>query len=427
MLKRSFFGWGRPRISYQQPATGVPQPTALPRPPRITIYIPQFLEHIGDAALKPGTEVQAGQKLSLTNEAKAVAIAPASGTVVDVEPFLGMGGRRLTAVTMDLAEEDEWAAAACEGWDAPQLDDQGDFLAALPGGWPEALLSEPEVPIHTIVVSAADEDLLVNTRRYTLENEKENIPTGISQLKAMTQVDKVVIVAGRDTVQGYGHLGATMEAAGADYPDALPKRIIQDLFNQDVPAGSSVESQGFAFISIETVAALGRTIREGALAQAKTVTIIDKAGQRAMAQVLLGTPVNALLKAHHISLEEGDRLIAGGPMMGQPLFAVTQPVTVDMDAIMVQGGADVSLASDYPCINCGDCVQVCPAKIQVNMLVRFLEARQYETAEDEYDLQSCIDCGLCSYVCVSKIPIFQYITLGKYELERAKELEAENA
>ncbi|MGB5984483.1 MAG: 4Fe-4S dicluster domain-containing protein, partial [Desulfobacterales bacterium] len=89
----------------------------------------------------------------------------------------------------------------------------------------------------------------------------------------------------------------------------------------------------------------------------------------------------------------------------------------------------VSLASDYPCINCGECVRICPAKIQVNMLVRFLEARQYETAADEYDLLACVDCGLCSYICVSKIPIFQYITLGKYELERAKqlELEAENA
>jgi len=80
--------------------------------------------------------------------------------------------------------------------------------------------------------------------------------------------------------------------------------------------------------------------------------------------------------------------------------------------------------SDYPCINCGDCVRTCPAQIAVNMLVRFLEAGQYEQAADNYDLYSCIDCGLCSYVCVSKIPIFQYIRLAKYELDRAKTAEA---
>jgi len=61
------------------------------------------------------------------------------------------------------------------------------------------------------------------------------------------------------------------------------------------------------------------------------------------------------------------------------------------------------------------------------MLVRFLEAGQYEEAADNYDLFSCIECGLCSFVCVSRIPIFQYIKLAEYELERAKTVEATNA
>ena len=53
------------------------------------------------------------------------------------------------------------------------------------------------------------------------------------------------------------------------------------------------------------------------------------------------------------------------------------------------------------------------------MLVRFLEAGQYEDAAELYDLYSCVDCGLCSYVCVARIPIYQYIGLAKYELARA--------
>ena len=54
------------------------------------------------------------------------------------------------------------------------------------------------------------------------------------------------------------------------------------------------------------------------------------------------------------------------------------------------------------------------------MLVRFLEASQYEEAADNYDLLSCIECGICSFVCVSRIPIFQYIRLAKYELDRVE-------
>jgi electron transport complex protein RnfC len=58
------------------------------------------------------------------------------------------------------------------------------------------------------------------------------------------------------------------------------------------------------------------------------------------------------------------------------------------------------------------------------MLVRFLEAGQYQEAADEYDLYSCIECGLCSFVCPSKIPIFQFIRLAKYELDRVDSAEA---
>jgi len=59
------------------------------------------------------------------------------------------------------------------------------------------------------------------------------------------------------------------------------------------------------------------------------------------------------------------------------------------------------------------------------MLVRLLEAGHYEEAATSYDLHSCIECGLCSFVCVARIPIFQYIRLAKYELDRIKLAEAE--
>ncbi len=99
----------------------------------------------------------------------------------------------------------------------------------------------------------------------------------------------------------------------------------------------------------------------------------------------------------------------------------------DTDAVMVLDRAAAAEVTDYPCINCGDCIRACPADIPVNLLIRYLEAGHYEEAADLYDLHCCVDCGLCSFVCPSKIPIFQYIKLAKYELERATAAEAPNA
>ena len=82
--------------------------------------------------------------------------------------------------------------------------------------------------------------------------------------------------------------------------------------------------------------------------------------------------------------------------------------------------------SDTHCVNCGECVRVCPAKMPVNMLIRVLENRMYDEAVQTYDLLSCVECGLCSFVCIARIPIFHYVMLGKYEYDRMKKAEASN-
>jgi Na+-translocating ferredoxin:NAD+ oxidoreductase subunit C len=113
-------------------------------------------------------------------------------------------------------------------------------------------------------------------------------------------------------------------------------------------------------------------------------------------------------------------------MTGTAVYSEDQPILADTDAIMVQDSSQIILTSDYPCINCGECVRICPSKMAVNLLIRFLEAGQYQEGADLYDLYSCVECGLCSFVCVSRIPILQYIKLAKFELARAVPAEEEN-
>jgi electron transport complex protein RnfC len=202
---------------------------------------------------------------------------------------------------------------------------------------------------------------------------------------------------------------------------------MHNALGQVVPAGKNCEDMGVSFISAEAVASIGKAFADGQIPIYKYINLINKNGKSSLVSARIGTPVRDILNAFDITLNEKDRLIIGGPMTGSAVYSEDFPVQPDTDAIMVQDRNNIPVVSDYPCINCGECIRICPANIPINLLVRFLEAGQYEEAADQYDLYSCIECGLCSFVCVSKMPVFHYIKLAKYELGRITTAEATNA
>jgi electron transport complex protein RnfC len=114
-------------------------------------------------------------------------------------------------------------------------------------------------------------------------------------------------------------------------------------------------------------------------------------------------------------------------MTGHAIYSEDTPISSDTDAIMVQDKGQIVSSSDSHCINCGECVRACPAKVPVNMLIRLLENGLFEEAAREYDLLSCIECGFCSYVCTAQIPLFHYIMLGKYQFAQIASGEESNA
>jgi electron transport complex protein RnfC len=194
---------------------------------------------------------------------------------------------------------------------------------------------------------------------------------------------------------------------------------MKDVLGEVVPAGRNCEDLGICFIRAEAVASIGQAYVNGQIPVHKILTLVTKDGTQRLIKTTIGTPIRDILDKFKVSINAEDRIILGGPMRGSAIYSLDHPVLPDTNGIVVLDKSDAAYASDYPCINCGDCVRACPAQIQVHMLVRFLEAGQYEEAADNYDLLSCIECGICSFVCVSRIPVFQYIKLAKYELDRA--------
>ena len=111
-----------------------------------------------------------------------------------------------------------------------------------------ARLADPKRPIRTLVVNAADSDLLVFTNQHVLVTRIHDVGRGIRALKQMTGIEEVYILVRSEVVQGHGHIEAHFKTVDHRYPSSLPPLVMARLFKRTVPAGGTPEDLGFCFV-----------------------------------------------------------------------------------------------------------------------------------------------------------------------------------
>lgn len=427
MLSRSFFGYAKPAFRYELLSTALPQPITVPAADSVTLLLPREKGITPSKIIKVGEKVKTGQLLTWDDQPGPAVVSTVTGTIQKVEAYIGDYNKKFTAITIsqdgDEVLDDQFQASRANI--TPQVLSQ--FLTSAPGGAPLEKLLDVDKPIETIIIYGGDTDLLVETNLFILKGQTDAVNKGIKALKDATGIEKVVVAVPAESFQNFdGHFEADVKAVPSAYPGAQPLMILYHLTGKLLGQGQTFEDLGMLFIRAEAVASIGKAVDSGRIPTDKILTVVDQNGNKNLVSAPLGISVGAVLKKLNISVNDGDRIIFGGPMTGTAIYSEDQPIAPDSDAIMVQNNVDIVFTSDYPCINCGECTRICPSKIQVQMLERFLEVSQFQEGADLYDLYSCVECGLCSLVCPSRIPILQYIKLAKFELASAIPAEEEH-
>lgn len=145
------------------------------------------------------------------------------------------------------------------------------------------------------------------------------------------------------------------------YPQGGERTLIYAVTGREINSSMLPADAGCVVDNIDTVAAIYDAVCNTTPLLRKIITVTgDAVANPQNFQVRLGTNYKRLLEAAGGFKQEPEKMISGGPMMGQALFSLDFPVAKTSSALTTFTKDQVAAMEPTPCIRCGKCVDVCP-------------------------------------------------------------------
>ena len=412
---------------------------ALPLPKRL--YVP-LQQHVGEPAVARvvvGERVRRGQLLGdSVGRVSAPVHSPVDGVVVALGDFASPHPAALPVTTAIIEvdpEQSPWPAPAEDPWSL-----SGDQLAQRiraagivgMGGatFPAAVKLDlaRRHKVDTLILNGGEcEPYLTCDDRLMRERAPEMLQGVELMLRCLGASRAVIVVEDNkevalDTLRRLCDQPERIKTVSVPtrYPQGSQKQMIQSVTGREVPAGGHATDLGVVMHNVATAYAVYEALVLGKPLVSRIVTVGGGAVPRpANLEVPFGTLVSELLAYCGVAEGGYERLLVGGPMMGQWLPQAEVPIIKGSSGIIALSDAETRVALPQPCIRCTRCVEVCPSGLLPLELAKRIRKENFDAAA-ELGLSDCIACGSCAYVCPAKIPLVQFFHYGKGQLQARK-------
>lgn len=193
------------------------------------------------------------------------------------------------------------------------------------------------------------------------------------------------------------------------YPQGSERSLIYAVTGRSINSSMLPADAGCIVDNIDTVANIYKAVMLGEPLVQRIVTVTgDAIKEPQNFEVRTGTNYGELIEAAGGFVQEPEKIISGGPMMGFCLYDLDVPVTKTSSAILCMKRDDVTKYEQTACINCGRCVSACPARLIPSRLADFAEHYNEEKFV-KFDGMECCECGCCSFSCPAKRPLAQAV------------------
>ncbi len=404
------------------------------------VYIP-LSQHIGAPAnpvVKKGDAVFVG---TLIGEAGGFVSAPVhssvSGTVSDVKDLtIGNGTlQKYVIIESDgkMEKDPDLKPFAIETFSELSQAAKECGLVGLGGaGFPTHVKLSPskDVKIDTLIINAAEcEPYITSDYRECVEGMNDVIE-GVYLIKQKLGIEKVVIGVESNKPRAIELLmqvatdhrdnddSVKIMKLPSKYPQGAEKVIIYSATGRKLPAGKLPSDVGCIVMNVTSVATLYRFITTGMPLVSKRITVDGTAVNEPKNLIVpIGTPIKEILDFVGVDIENADRILMGGPMMGNPVVSDASVLEKRNNAILVM--RDAKPQPQTACIRCGRCADACPMSLYPAMVETALRLGDKEKL-NSLNTNYCMECGCCSYVCPAKRTLTQVMRTAKAEIRRQK-------
>ncbi|WPC76229.1 electron transport complex subunit RsxC [Vibrio porteresiae] len=400
------------------------------------VYLP--LQERDGAVLMPlvevGDRVFRGQLIAKGRSDRVSPIhSPVNGIVINIAPHITAHPAKIIADTIVIrANEDRnWGTPAPLGA-FHQLEPeviieriQAAGIVGLGGaGFPTAqkLKSALMAKVETLIINGGECEPYLTSDDVTMQTHAAEVVGGIKLMQQACGAKNVIVGIEDNKPQAYAEmLDAASEEPSIEirrvpsiYPMGSAKQLIKTLIGKEVPLGGRSSHIGVVVNNIATARSVYHAVRFQRPLVSRIVTVSGMGiGEPRNVEVPLGTRVQDLLNYCGGVSESAERLILGGPMMGQIVSSLEVPLDKMVGGLLAL--TEEEIISEYQhqqCIRCGQCVRACPMSLMPFQMAAYTKVSDFKRAE-ELGVRNCLSCGACSYVCPSSIPLVQYFMHAK--------------
>lgn len=300
------------------------------------------------------------------------------------------------------------------------------------------LIIEKGSDIKGIIINGCSDEPYITTSRAILNNYGEQVIAGAKIIAIALDIENIIfaqkkscyaktpnftkqlIKANEQFSIEKNKINIKQELFADRYPMGDEHELLYALTKKRIPFGENAQSLGYIVIDLKCLLSVYSAVVSGQSDYMSLVTLFGSDKRH-----VKHCWIKSGIKIDYIAEQSVERerqktlvkVVAGGPMRGVALSDSSVSTHKGMSALMFLTDDDVYINDESNCINCGECVKVCPRNLMPNKIDHCFGVKDFVGAH-KFGATYCSECGCCAYVCPAKRHLVQRISISKDEIIR---------